>query len=110
VTVIDAVRALHPTPALGGFPREAARNWLREHEGIERGRYAAPFGWLTRTGGEFYVAIRSALLRDDRAWLYAGAGIVRGSEPDREFEETELKLDTMQRALREAQDETRSAL
>lgn len=94
-TVLDLVRRLHPTPAVGGAPREAALGIIRRSEG-DRGWYAAPVGWLGPDGeGEFSVAIRSALLRGDRAALFAGSGIVKGSDPDREFEETELKFQTL---------------
>ena len=62
--------------------------------------YAAPVGWVDHTGGgEFAVGIRSALLGDKRAILYAGAGIVEGSDPDREFQETELKFQPLMAAL-----------
>ena len=90
--ILRLVRLLHPTPALGGTPTVEALDLIRELEG-DRGWYAAPVGWLDHRGeGEFSVAIRSALLRGDQATLFAGAGIVEGSDPDREFDETELKL------------------
>lgn len=112
--ILDLVRALHPTPAVGGVPGPAALDWLRRFEGLERGWYAAPLGWLdAEGGGDFRVALRSALIRnrpdgrradgsrdlreqDDevgcRAWLYAGAGIVAGSQPAQELAETRMKL------------------
>ena len=90
--ILRLVRLLHPTPALGGTPTVEALDLIRELEG-DRGWYAAPVGWLDHRGdGEFSVAIRSALLRGNQATLFAGAGIVEGSDPDREFDETELKL------------------
>ena len=90
--ILRLVHILHPTPALGGTPTGAALALIRELEG-DRGWYAAPVGWLDHRGeGEFSVAIRSALLRENQATLFAGAGIVEGSDPDGEFEETELKL------------------
>jgi isochorismate synthase len=98
--VLELVRRLHPTPAVGGWPRAAALRWLAEHEPLERGYYAGPVGWVSATGdGVFAVAIRSGLLKGARAWAYAGAGIVADSEPRAEWEETELKLQTMERAL-----------
>ncbi len=98
--LLRVVEALHPTPALGGTPRPAALDFIARHEPFPRGWYAAPVGWLNADGeGEFAVAIRSALICGRTAILYAGAGIVAGSEPDREWEETTLKLDAMRRAL-----------
>jgi len=98
--VLALVRALHPTPAVCGLPREAASEFLATHEPTPRGLYAAPVGWFDAAGdGEFWVAIRSALLRDRQAWLYAGAGIVAGSDPHREYEETAVKLRAMLYAL-----------
>jgi isochorismate synthase EntC len=100
--VLDLVAELHPTPAVGGAPRENALAWLRNHEGLERGWYAGPLGWLTPEGeGEFTVALRSLLLRDSEATLYAGAGIVAGSDPEAELVETRLKLRTALGALLE---------
>ena len=90
---------LHPTPAVGGTPRAAAVTHLQELEPFERGLYAGALGWVNHRGdGEFLVGIRSALMSGATARLYAGAGIVEGSEPAREQAETELKM----RALREA--------
>lgn len=91
--VLELVEALHPTPAVGGWPRAAALEWIRASEPDPRGWYAGPVGWLDAKGdGEFAVAIRSALLEPRRAHVYAGAGIVRGSSPAREEAEVELKL------------------
>ena len=99
--ILDVVRLLHPTPALGGTPTGAALELIRRLEG-DRGWYAAPLGWLDHEGdGEFSVAIRSALLQGDQATLFAGSGIVEGSDIQREFEETELKFQPLLRALGE---------
>ncbi len=99
VAILDIVARLHPTPAVGGVPTEAARKLIRELEG-DRGWYAAPVGWFDGSGsGDFIVAIRSALLRGATARLYAGCGIVAGSEPDREYRETELKFQPLLAAL-----------
>jgi len=101
-TVLDLAAELHPTAAVGGAPREEALAWLRSHEGLERGWYAGPLGWLTPEGeGEFTVALRSLLLRGAEATLYAGAGIVAGSDPEAELVETRLKLRTALGALLE---------
>ncbi len=94
--VLPLVEALHPTPALGGEPRKRAMPLIRRLEPIPRGWYGAPVGWIDADlDGEFAVAIRSAVAQEARAWVYAGAGIVADSEPEREWEETELKLRPM---------------
>jgi len=98
--LLDLVQALHPTPALGGTPRNEALRMIRENEKMDRGFYGAPIGWMDTDGdGEFAVAIRSGLLKGDRAHLYAGGGIVGGSVPEEEYEETWVKFRPMMRAL-----------
>lgn len=100
IGVLDLVARLHPTPAVGGTPREEALRYIRDHERLDRGWYAAPVGLLDRHGeGEFAVALRSALLHNDRATLFAGCGIVGDSHPSDEYEETRLKLHPMLAAL-----------
>jgi isochorismate synthase len=92
-SVLRLVERLHPTPAVGGAPSQAALAWIERHEGLERGWYAGPIGWVDATGdGEFDVALRCALLRGREARLFAGAGIVEGSEPEPELYETRLKF------------------
>ncbi|WP_221028788.1 isochorismate synthase [Actomonas aquatica] len=104
VRLLDAVAQLHPTPAVGGSPREAAVAAIRDLEGFPRGLYAGAIGWMNaKGGGEFLVGIRSALVEGDRARLYSGAGIVAGSEPDKEFAETELKAQALLNALQPPQ-------
>lgn len=99
-TILQLVKTLHPTPALGGVPRNRAMEVIRAYEPMNRGYYAAPIGWLDAEGnGEFAVAIRSALLLQDKAFLYAGGGIVADSEPQSEYEETLVKFRPMIRAL-----------
>jgi isochorismate synthase len=99
-TMLDLVGRLHPTPAVGGVPRDAALEWLRRYEGLDRGWYAGPVGWLDRSGGgEFAVAIRSALIGGGEAHLYAGCGIVAESDPEAEYQESKLKLRAMLAAL-----------
>jgi len=94
--VLPLVELLHPTPALGGSPRELALDFIREHEPTLRGWYAAPVGWIDAKGdGAFAVAIRSAVVQEKRAWLYAGGGIVPASDPQKEWEETEWKFKPM---------------
>ena len=103
--ILDLVEVMHPTPAVGGLPAESAMQWIEANESAARGWYAAPFGWIDRHGdGEFLVALRSSLLEPGRAYLYAGAGIVEGSDPRREFAEVELKLETMRAALGRSSD------
>lgn len=97
---LDLVAHLHPTPAVAGLPAATACNYIRHWESCDRGPYAAPVGWLdTQGNGEFVVGIRSALLAGTQARLYAGAGIVAGSTPEREQAEVELKLQAMLKAL-----------
>jgi len=92
-SAIDLAGRLHPTPAVGGEPREGALRAIAELEDMDRGWYAGPVGWMDAAeDGEFCVALRSALLRDRFAHLYAGAGIVGASEPAAELAETEVKL------------------
>ncbi|MFI6503353.1 isochorismate synthase MenF [Nonomuraea typhae] len=98
--VLDLAGLLHPTPAVGGHPRPEALGWLREAEAFDRGWYAGPIGWVNaRQEGDFAVALRSALLDGDSATLFAGCGIVAGSDPERELAETWLKFRPMLSAL-----------
>lgn len=98
--VLDLVARLHPTPAVGGTPTASAIDWILAHEPAQRGWYASPVGWFDLDGnGELVVAIRSGVLAGSRAHLYAGAGIVAGSDPDRELAETDAKFRAMLGAL-----------
>jgi menaquinone-specific isochorismate synthase len=100
VRLLDALAVLHPTPAVGGTPRETAIAAIRGLEGFPRGLYAGALGWMNgRGGGEFFVGIRSALIEGCHARVYAGAGIVAGSTPEQEFAETELKFAALVDAL-----------
>lgn len=91
--VLPLVRALHPTPAIGGTPRDLALEFIRTHEPTLRGWYAAPVGWIDRRmDGAFAVAIRSAVVQKERAWAYAGAGITPDSLPESEWNETDWKF------------------
>jgi menaquinone-specific isochorismate synthase len=97
---LQLVEALHPTPAVAGVPTAAACAQIQRTEPSDRGLYAAPFGWVDYQGNsEFIVGIRSALLQGRRARLYAGAGIVVGSDPDQELAEIQLKLQTLAEVL-----------
>ncbi len=94
--ILELLDCLHPTPAVGGSPREVTTSIIDELEPFDRGLYAGALGYFNRYGeGEFVVAIRSALIDGQRARLYAGSGIVEGSDPGMEKEETDLKLRAM---------------
>ena len=98
--ILEILAALHPTPAVAGAPQAIAQQQIRHHEPFERHLYAAPLGWVDHAGnGEFTVGIRSALIDGCQARLYAGAGIVAGSDPQRELSEIQLKLHTLLDAL-----------
>ncbi len=100
VSLLTLVEKLHPTPALGGYPREEALLKIREIEHLDRGLYAGPIGWLDSNGdGEFAVGIRSGLLQGKEASLFAGCGIVGNSDPISEYKETQMKLRPMLSAL-----------
>ncbi|MEJ2867100.1 isochorismate synthase [Actinomycetospora sp. OC33-EN08] len=100
VSSLDLARALHPTPAVGGVPREAARRAIRELEPYSRGFYTGMVGWMDASGdGEWVVALRCGEVGGCSARLYAGAGIVPGSVPSAELAETTTKLETMLAAL-----------
>lgn len=95
-SAIELAGLLHPTPAVGGEPREAGVALIDELEEMDRGWYAGPVGWMDAAeDGEFCVALRSGLLRDRTAHLYAGCGIVAGSDPAGELAETEIKLEAL---------------
>ncbi|PAV27733.1 isochorismate synthase [Virgibacillus profundi] len=92
-SIFDIIKQLHPTPALGGTPRTESLAFIREHELLDRGWYGAPVGWLdSNQNGEFAVAIRSGLIQGDEASLFAGCGVVKDSDPEAEYEETNIKF------------------
>jgi isochorismate synthase len=103
--VLDLIERIHPSPAVAGVPREASMDWIDRREGLDRGWYAGPVGFVdSKGGGEFWLALRSGLVRNAgressrratpwaRARLFAGAGIVAGSQPELELRETRIKL------------------
>jgi isochorismate synthase len=95
-SAIELAGMLHPTPAVGGEPWPAAAETIAELEQMDRGWYAAPVGWMDAAeDGEFCVGLRSALLRDREAHLFAGVGVVEGSDPVAELAETEVKLEAL---------------
>ncbi|MDB9527252.1 isochorismate synthase [Oscillatoria sp. CS-180] len=100
ISPLTLVEALHPTPAVAGVPTAAACASILQTESCDRGLYAAPFGWVDSYGNsEFIVGIRSALIQGNQARLYAGAGIVSGSDPKTELAEIQLKLQALADAL-----------
>jgi menaquinone-specific isochorismate synthase len=108
VSPLAVVGALHPTPAVAGLPRDLACAKIREYEQVDRSLYAAPLGWIDVDGDcEFVVGIRSALItsvrgaspEETRVRLYAGAGIVAGSQVAREVAEIQLKLQPLYQSL-----------
>lgn len=98
-STLRVTRALHPTPALGGYPKSEAMAFL-ESSGEHRGLYGAPVGYVDAQGdGEFIVAIRSMVIEENRAILFAGCGIVEDSEVESEVYETEIKFKPMLQML-----------
>ena len=98
---LTLAEALHPSAAVGGTPTDKARALIHELEGMDRGRYSGPVGWLdTRGNGEFGLALRCAELTGaSGARLFAGCGIVAGSDPVAELAETQSKFAAFQAAL-----------
>jgi menaquinone-specific isochorismate synthase len=100
LSALDLAIALHPTPAVGGLPLQPALELIEKLEPTRRGRYGGPVGWVDASGdGEFAVALRCAELAGSRAVLFAGNGIVAGSDPVEEWAETVVKLVAMREAL-----------
>ena len=83
---------LHPTPAVGGRPRESALKFLKKVEPLNRGWFAGPIGWTDGESGDFAIGIRTALIKDKHLTVFGGAGIVAGSDPEAEWVETEMKM------------------
>jgi len=99
-SALSLAAALHPTAAVGGTPTDAAVELIRELENMDRERYAGPVGWMDAAGnGEWGIALRCAQLDGNRARLFAGCGIVAGSDPAAELAETQVKFRPMQTAL-----------
>ncbi|MCB0744964.1 MAG: isochorismate synthase, partial [Ignavibacteriae bacterium] len=91
--IFDVLLKLHPTPAICGTPWNVAQKYILDVEEHDRGLYSGNIGWFNYNGsGEFAVGIRSALIKDTQLYAYSGCGIVEGSEPQSEFEESEIKL------------------
>ena len=99
-SALELVARVHPTPAVGGDPTEAAVRYLQEVEGFDRGRYAGPVGWVDARGdGAWAIGIRCAEVEGARARIFAGNGVVAGSDPADELAETQLKLQALLAAL-----------
>ncbi|MBF8262619.1 MAG: isochorismate synthase, chloroplastic [Parachlamydiales bacterium] len=92
VTDEQLIRTLHPTPAVGGYPRQNALSFIKATEPFARGLYAAPIGWTSDSDAEIAIGIRSCLIQGSTAHLFAGTGIVEGSDPMKEWDESEHKL------------------
>ena len=98
--ILDAAKALHPTPALGGLPRDKAMRFIKAEEGFRRGYYGGALGWLKPNGdGTLVVPIRSGWLTQGQITLFAGAGLVRGSNAEAESREIATKFETLAGAL-----------
>lgn len=99
-SVLDLVAALHPTPAVSGWPRDAAIAHIRDHEQLDRDRYAGAVGWVDAAGnGTWSVGIRSAIVDGERARLFAGVGVVADSDPEAELAETDAKFQAVLSAI-----------
>jgi isochorismate synthase len=99
-SVLELVAALHPTPAVAGWPREEAMRWIGENEGIDRGRYAGTAGWVDAAGnGAWAVSVRCAEIDGASARVWAGNGIVPDSDPHTELAETRAKLQAVLSAI-----------
>ena len=100
ISILDLVRAVHPTPAVAGFPTLQAKQAISEFENFSRGKYAGAVGWFDGIGdGEWFVGIRSAQLEGKTAKIMAGVGIVKDSNPESELIETQLKFQAMLSAI-----------
>ena len=95
----ELVKALHPTPAVGGYPTDRALREIEKREPFDRGWYAGPVGWVGRDRAEFAVAIRSGLMEGSTLSVFAGAGIVAGSVPGDEWDELDYKISHFTQAL-----------
>ena len=91
--IFKFLEEIHPTPAVCGYPKDVSMKFILETENFDRGLYAGVIGWFNKFNvGEFYVGIRSALLKENKLNVFAGCGIVEGSIPEKEFQETEIKM------------------
>jgi isochorismate synthase len=99
-SVLELVAALHPTPAVAGWPRDQAVEWIAAHEGFDRGRYAGTVGWVDGRGnGTWAVSLRCAEIDGGVARVFAGNGVVVDSDPQAELAETQAKLQALLSAI-----------
>ena len=89
---LTLLETLHPTPAVGGYPMDIAKKWIKKLEVFDRGLYAAPIGYITKDKSEFAVAIRSALIDHKKIYVYSGAGIISSSDSQIEWKELNNKI------------------
>ena len=100
--ILELVNIMHPTPAVAGYPINEAIKLINKYEQHDRGWYSGPIGWVDSIGnGDFCVALRSALINKKSIQLFSGGGIVLNSDPDKEWEETELKIQTILEIIKE---------
>ena len=91
--IFKIVSSLFPTPAVCGIPKDQSLKMIEKTEAFDRGLFSGIIGWFNADNyGEFFVTIRSALVKGNKLYAYAGCGIVDGSDAKEEFEETQLKL------------------
>ena len=98
----DLISALHPTPAVGGLPQQAAIQYIARHEKLLRGLYTGVLGFTSHSMSRCIVPLRGGIIAPNAAYLFAGAGLVESSDPAAELEETGWKLERMRRALAQA--------
>ena len=96
------IKILHPTPAVSGYPINKAYQVINQYEQYDRGWYSGPIGWVNAAGdGDFCVALRSALIKDNSIYLFSGGGIVLNSIAENEWKETELKFQTIREIIKD---------
>ena len=93
IHILELIKNMHPTPAVSGYPIKQANQLIKKYEKHDRGWYSGPIGWIDSSGnGDFCVGLRSAFINNDSINLFSGGGIVLNSDPEKEWNETELKL------------------
>tara|TARA_Y100000814_G_scaffold270474_1_gene226589 strand:- start:87 stop:641 length:555 start_codon:yes stop_codon:yes gene_type:complete len=100
--IFELIKTLHPTPAVSGYPINKAYQLINKYEQYDRGWYSGPIGWVNAAGdGDFCVALRSALMKDNSICLFSGGGIVLNSIAENEWKETELKFQTIREIIKD---------
>ncbi|MCK5221886.1 MAG: chorismate-binding protein, partial [Candidatus Aminicenantes bacterium] len=100
VSDMELIDAMAPTPAVSGKPLKKSIDILKKEEPFQRGWYSGVVGFAGKNISDYYVAIRSVLLRKDKMFIYSGAGIVPGSDPEKEWEEIDLKIKKYKKILK----------